>query len=134
MGLSVRIDGLKTLPSLILLSRLRIIFSRGSRLMVSLIGNQAWGVLLIPVITVTDSFHRDFNAPVTGLRDTSAGTIVASGLLYLIEQEPSYKSKYLQRAINLINNTTALSQSPPAVYIESPFSVTNIGFNAFLSE
>lgn len=78
--------------------------------------------------------YWDFNAPVTGLRDTSAGTIVASGLLYLVEQAPAYKDKYLQRAIDLIDDTIALSQSPPAVYTASPFAVSDIGFNAFLSE
>ncbi|KAH8154699.1 uncharacterized protein LAJ45_01230 [Morchella importuna] len=76
--------------------------------------------------------YWDFNAPVTGLRDTSAGTIVASGLLYLVEQAPAYKDKYLQRAIDLIDDTIALSQSPPAVYTASPFAVSDIGFNAFL--
>lgn len=70
----------------------------------------------------------------TGLRDTSAGMVVASGLLYLIEQDPSYKAKYLQRALDLIDDTIALSQSPPATFTASPFKVTNIGFNSFLSE
>lgn len=77
--------------------------------------------------------YRDFNAPVTGLRDTSAGTIVASALLDLIEQVPSYRAKYLQRAIDLIDDTVALSQSRAAAFTEGPFRVTNLGFNSFLS-
>lgn len=70
----------------------------------------------------------------TGLRDTSAGTIVASALLYLIEQVPSYKDKYLQRAIDLLDDTVALSQSRASTFTEGPFRVTNLGFNSFLSE
>ncbi|KAL7274485.1 hypothetical protein RUND412_002612 [Rhizina undulata] len=71
--------------------------------------------------------YWDFDAPLPGPRDTSAAMIVASGLLFLIEADPSSSSTYLSAAQKLISDTIALSLSPEAVYTTSPFTVTSLG-------
>lgn len=77
--------------------------------------------------------YWDFDAPATGLRDTSAGMVVASALLLLIEVVPSYKARYLQKALDLMDDTVMLSQSRAATFQLAPFRVTDVGFNTFLS-
>lgn len=83
--------------------------------------------------------HWDFNAPLPAPRDTSAATIVASGLLYMIETDPDNQyetEKYLAPAIKLLDDTITLSFGIPlATYTKtrnSPLVVESIGFESLL--
>lgn len=76
---------------------------------------------------------RDFDAPKPAVKDTSASTIMASGLLYMVEIDPVGSIRYLEQAKKLLNDCLETCLSPVAKYkMDGSFSVDEIGFEAIL--
>lgn len=83
--------------------------------------------------------YWDFDAPLPGPRDTSAAMIVASGLLYMVQNDPTNvydTEKYLAPAIKLLDDTIKLSFSYPLARYTATAAqvlrVDSIGFESLL--
>lgn len=63
--------------------------------------------------------YWDFDAPVPGPRDTSAGLIAAYGLILLHETTKAAESNYLDNALKLIAGVLAMSLAPPACFVRT---------------
>ncbi|KIW89437.1 uncharacterized protein Z519_09593 [Cladophialophora bantiana CBS 173.52] len=79
----------------------------------------------------------DFDAPEPAVKDTSAATIAASGMLYLISTarpDQSALSKYLLRAKELVYNTLAYARSKPSSFTEKNghLQIHDLGFESIL--
>lgn len=79
----------------------------------------------------------DFDAPEPAVKDTSAATIAASGMLYLTSTANSDQlavSKYASRAKELIQNTLAYARSKPSSFTEKDghLQIHDLGFESIL--
>lgn len=78
--------------------------------------------------------YWDFNAPLPGPRDTSAGMILASGLLQLYSLDRSRFVKEKDAALRLIYDTLRLSSPPRSEFgvVNGEWRVTRLGYEGLL--